>query len=258
MSGLVSAPAPVPPPSPSPEPAPAPDDHRVQVETHPLPLLILIRVVTFVAAWILFLWFKTCRVTVINGEREREWRKQHPMFYALWHRHVVWTIYFWRWRGGFFLASSSKDGEWAVGVIRAFRNWAVRGSSTRGGRNATAGMVAELQAGRSGGLLPDAPKGPARKAKIGALVVAQRAQVPIVPVAMACEHGWRLRNWDRTIVPRPFTRMVVKFGEPFHVDPSLGGEALEARRAELERVLNQITDDVDTHFGGEAELRSGT
>src|SRR5207302_6739118 len=65
------------------------DDHRVVLERHPLPYRILIRAVTFVGAMFVLAWFKTLRVTVINGDREREWRKQHTMFYATFHRGVL-------------------------------------------------------------------------------------------------------------------------------------------------------------------------
>jgi lysophospholipid acyltransferase (LPLAT)-like uncharacterized protein len=229
------------------------EDRRVVLERHPLPYRILIRAVTFFGAMVLLVWYKTLRVTVIGGETERELRRKQTMFYATFHRGVIWTIYFWRWRKGFYLASSSKDGEWAVGLIKAFGNHAVRGSSSRGGKLAIQGMVDALRSGISGGIIPDAPKGPERVCKIGTLVAAQRAGVSIVPVAIHADRCWRLRGWDRTIFPKPFSRFVVKFGEPFTVDPALSGPALEARLAEFDAVMNRIADDADTFFGAPPE-----
>jgi len=224
----------------------------VQV-VHPWHFRLLVFVVTSLGAAIVWCWFKTLRVTYVNGPWEKEQRKKGPMFYAIWHRGVLYAIYFWRFRRGWLLASASKDGEWAAGLIKRAGNIPIRGSSSRGGRQAIVQMVDALKGGMSGGLIPDAPKGPARVSKPGALVVAQRSGVPVIPTAFAAERAWRLKSWDRTIIPKPFSRFVVKFGEPFSVDPGLEGEAFDKRLAEFDAAMNRLTDDVDTYFGGKAE-----
>ena len=233
--------------TPTPEPADTPDLRDVQVR-HPWHFRLLVRVVTIAGAVVLWCWFRTLRITVINGEQEKALRTKGPILYATWHRGVLCTVYFWRWRGGFYLASASKDGEWAAGLIRCFRNMTIRGSSSRGGRAAIGKMVEALKRGVSGGIIPDAPKGPPRVSKPGALVVAQRSGCILLPTAFAMEHGMRLKSWDRTMLPRPFTRFVAKFGEPFPVDPSLEGDAFDRRLAEFDVVMNRLADDVDGHF----------
>lgn len=239
------------PPAPAPAPA-APasdgDGHRDVQVRHPWHFRLLVRVVTTIGAIVLWCWFRTIRITVINGAEEKVLRTKGPILYATWHRGVLCTIWFWRWRGGFYLASASKDGEWAAGLVRCFGNVTIRGSSSRGGRAAMAQMVDALKSGVSGGIIPDAPRGPARVSKPGALVVAQRSGCTLLPVALAMEHGIRLKSWDRTMLPRPFTRFVAKFGEPFHVDPALEGEAFARRLAEFDIVMNRLADDVDGHF----------
>jgi lysophospholipid acyltransferase (LPLAT)-like uncharacterized protein len=233
-------------------PLDVPDDadlRDVQDQKHPWQFRLLVRVVTSLGAALVWCWFKTLRTEVINGAMERELRTRHTMFYAVWHRGVLFALYFWRWRRGWLLASASKDGEWAAGLIKRFRNIPIRGSSSRGGRAAIKQMVEHLKAGMSGGLIPDAPKGPARKCKAGALVVAQRAGVPIIPTTVAAHPCIRLKSWDRTIIPLPFARFVTKFGEPFYVDPALEGEAFEARLRELEEIMNRDADELDAYVG---------
>ena len=225
------------------------DIREVQDLRHPWHFRLLVFVVTSLGAFIVWLVFKTLRTEVIGGEQEKELRKETAMLYACWHRSVLITLYFWRFRKGFYLASASKDGEWAVGLIKRFGNWAIRGSSSRGGKAAIRQMVDHLQRGISGGIIPDAPKGPARQAKIGALVVAQRSGKPLVPVSFAIHPCIRVKSWDRTIIPLPFAKFVTKFGEPFYVDPSLEGPALEARMKELETILNRDADEVDRRAG---------
>jgi lysophospholipid acyltransferase (LPLAT)-like uncharacterized protein len=229
-----------------------PDDadlRDVQEQKHPWHFMLLVHVVTTIGAAFVWCWFKTLRTEVINGAKEKELRKQHAMFYTCWHRGVLLALYFWRWRKGWLLASASKDGEWATGFIKRFGNIPIRGSSSRGGRAAINQMVENLKSGVSGGLIPDAPKGPARRCKAGALTVAQRAGVPIIPTTVAAHPCIRLKSWDRTIIPLPFARFVTRFSDPFHVDPSLEGEAFEARLKQLEELMNREADELDAYVG---------
>lgn len=224
---------------------PDPDLRDVQDQKHPWYFRFLVFLITRFGAALVWCWFKTLRTEVINGPAEKALRGKQTMFYTCWHRTVVLALYFWRFRGGWLLASASKDGEFAAGLIRAFRNVPIRGSSSRGGRAAIVQMVENLKSGVSGGLIPDAPKGPSRVAKAGALVVAQRSGLPIIPTTFAAAPCLRLRTWDGTVIPYPFARFVTKFGEPFFVDPALEGEAFERRLSELEAVMNRDADELD-------------
>lgn len=219
----------------------------VQVR-HPWHFRLLVRVVTGIGALVLWCWFRSLRFTVINGAEEKVLRAKGPILYATWHRGFLFTVYFWRGRGGFYLASASKDGEWGAGLVRWFGNVTIRGSSSRGGRTAIVGMIEALKNGLCGGIVPDGPKGPARVSKPGPLIVAQRSGCVILPTAFAMEHGIRLKSWDRSMLPRPFSRCVAKFGEPFYVDPSLEGDAFARRLEELNAEMNRITDDADGYF----------
>jgi lysophospholipid acyltransferase (LPLAT)-like uncharacterized protein len=221
----------------------------VQDMKHPWHFRLLVRVGTTLAAVLVWCWFKTLRTEVINGAQEKARRKQQAVVYASWHRGVLFALYFWRWEKGWLLASASKDGEWATGLIKRFGNFPIRGSSSRGGRAAIKQMVECLKSGVSGGLVPDAPKGPAGTCKAGALIVAQRAGAPIIPATFAAHPCIRLKSWDRTILPLPFARFVAKFGEPFYVDPSLEGEEFEARRKELEQLMDREAAELDAYLG---------
>ena len=219
----------------------------IQDQKHPWHFILLVHVMATLAAALVWCWFKTLRTEVINGAEEKNRRKKHAVVYATWHRGMLFALYFWRWEKGWLLASASKDGEWAAGLIKRLGNFPIRGSSSRGGRAAIKQMVECLKSGVSGGLVPDAPKGPDRRCKAGALIVAQRAGAPIIPATFAAHPCIRLKSWDRTIIPLPFARFVTKFGEPFYVDPSLEGETFEARLKQLEDLMNREADDLDAY-----------
>jgi lysophospholipid acyltransferase (LPLAT)-like uncharacterized protein len=75
-------------------------------------------------------------------------------------------------------------------------------------------MVRALDAGKEIAITPDGPRGPARKFAPGALVAAQRSGRPILPVGVSVDRAWRLRSWDRFMIPKPFARVTIAYGEP--------------------------------------------
>jgi hypothetical protein len=94
----------------------------------------------------------------------------------------------------------------------------IRGSTTRGAERALLSLVRELEAGREVAITPDGPRGPARSFAPGALIAAQRSGAPILPVAASADRAWRLGSWDRFVIPKPFARITVAYGDPATVD----------------------------------------
>src|SRR5262249_36049663 len=120
---------------------------------------------------------------------------------------------------------------------------AARGSSTRGGRAALDAMIAEINAaGCSGGIIVDGPKGPPRVAKMGAITLARATGLPIVPRAWGGSRIRRVRSWDETVVPLPFSRFVFAFEEAILVPPDASSDAMEALRLELTARLLRARD----------------
>ncbi len=78
-------------------------------------------------------------------------------------------------------------------------------------------MTRELQAGKEVAITPDGPKGPPRKFAAGALVAAQRSDSFIVPIGVTADRAWHLRSWDRFMIPKPFARVTIAYGNPAKV-----------------------------------------
>jgi lysophospholipid acyltransferase (LPLAT)-like uncharacterized protein len=140
-----------------------------------------------------------------------------------------------------FLISPSVDGEVGVRLLAFFGSIAVRGSARRSGAAALRKLKhAVSEEGRSPCITLDGSKGPRRHAKPGALMVARMAGVPIVPIGFAAEKSWRARTWDRHLIPRPFSRVVITVGEPYTVPRKMDERELEAHRQELENRVNHV------------------
>jgi lysophospholipid acyltransferase (LPLAT)-like uncharacterized protein len=70
---------------------------------------------------------------------------------------------------------------------------------------------------------------------------------PVVPLAVGARPARWLGSWDRFLVPLPFARCVLVFGQPVRVDP----HADRGRAAkELEQTLAEVTERADTLAAG--------
>jgi lysophospholipid acyltransferase (LPLAT)-like uncharacterized protein len=134
--------------------------------------------------------------------------------------------------------SQSRDGDRIVAVLdRLGFAPSPRGSSSRGGAAALAGLIRAAEAGRSLAVLCDGPRGPARACKPGVLVAASASGLRLHPVGIAARPALRFPSWDRTFLPFPFARVAFVFAPPLAVPPDLGDAERESLRARLEKAL---------------------
>ena len=166
------------------------------------------------------------RVQVVHDEPLRRLRaERRPVIFACWHGELLPLLWHHRDQGIRILVSEHRDGEIITRVAARLGFGAVRGSTTRGGGRALLGLVRELEMGNDIAVTPDGPRGPLHHYAPGAIVAAQRAGAPIVPVGAYASRAWRLRSWDRFMVPQPFARVVVAYGEPTWVTATSARDA---------------------------------
>jgi lysophospholipid acyltransferase (LPLAT)-like uncharacterized protein len=161
--------------------------------------------------------------------------------YVFWHDRIFMTTYWWRRRRIVVMTSQSFDGEYIARFIQRFGYGAARGSSTRGGVGAVVEMARLMRAGCTTSFTIDGPKGPRYVAKMGAVLLAKKSGHPVLPVTMALARYWTLPSWDKFQIPKPFTRAKVFVAEPIYVPPDADEETLNAKRDELQRVLDDLT-----------------
>lgn len=156
-----------------------------------------------------------------------------PVIFSLWHGQMLPPLWTHRGEGVAILISEHRDGEIIARIGKALGHATVRGSTTRGGGRALVSLVRTLNEGRDIAVTPDGPKGPAGKYAPGALVAAQRANAPIIAIGVEASRAWRLRSWDRFMIPKPFAKVVVAYCEPVWVEADSPREAAaEAERFE--------------------------
>lgn len=172
----------------------------------------------------------------------------HPSVVAFWHQRMVLLLHAYRKSGIVVLVSEHGDGEMVARVCRRLGYGLVRGSSTRGGVSATLALGRSLGEGATIAITPDGPRGPPHVFRDGAVYLASRHGLPILPMAVAYKRAWRAPTWDGFLLPVPWTRAIVTVGEPFHVPVKLSREDAESYRAEAERRLRELTRESDERF----------
>lgn len=192
---------------------------------------------------------RTWRMRAYGTESYEQLRRDaKPFAFAFWHGTLLPLVWRHRGQGTSVLVSLHKDGEIIARVCEALGLRTLRGSTTRGGGRALLGLVRELEAGYEVAVTPDGPKGPRHHFAPGALMAAQRAKAPIVPIGVHCSSAWYLKSWDRFTIPKPFARIVVVYGEPAYVAGSTPREAT-AEVERFEALLAEVTEAAEATRG---------
>jgi lysophospholipid acyltransferase (LPLAT)-like uncharacterized protein len=139
-----------------------------------------------------------------------------PVIYCLWHGQILPILWGHRPRTGV-VVSEHKDGEIITRVLERFGMFGVRGSSSRGGTRALLEAAQVVRAGEDMAFTPDGPRGPRHSFAPGALILAHRAEVPLVPLVASVDRAWRLGSWDGFEIPKPFARITVLYDTPRRV-----------------------------------------
>jgi lysophospholipid acyltransferase (LPLAT)-like uncharacterized protein len=160
-----------------------------------------------------------------------------PEIYCFWHQCVLpCTVYF-RSTGATILISRSFDGELITRILNLFGFRAVRGSSSRGAREGLLGLKQVIETGSPAIFTADGPRGPIYRTKMGPIKLAQMTGAPIGAFHLQPERAWTMGSWDRFLIPKPFTRIVVSWAQWTRVSDDLPAEELELKREELNAAI---------------------
>src|SRR3954468_18484535 len=166
-----------------------------------------------------------------------------PVIFCVWHNRLALCMKgydkfgktHWPAPGMAGLISASKDGALLARVLRYFRVTAVRGSSSRRGRQALLEMTRLIEDGYNAAITPDGPKGPKYKIQEGIIALAQVTGAVIIPVSAKVSSKWTLRSWDAFQIPKPFAMCEMYLNDVMRVPRETSAEQREELRGELER-----------------------
>ena len=185
----------------------------------------------------------TFRVRRLGEEHTRPFLEQGGSFLlTFWHGHLLHLACLMSHMHPHTLVSEHRDGEIISQILERLGCGTVRGSTTRGGYRALLEMVRRGRAGVPLGITPDGPRGPRHEVQPGALIVAQRAGIPMIPLAAYAHPEKRLDSWDRFQIPFPFAKLVVVTGPPLWVPAELDPqEAIRQYSPRLADALGSVS-----------------
>jgi lysophospholipid acyltransferase (LPLAT)-like uncharacterized protein len=177
----------------------------------------------------------TSRKVWLNREYEEQICMKRPFTCACFHGTMLFPVYYCRRYPGVVMVSQSWDGELIDRSLRRMGYDTTRGSSSRGGKDALIGMLDMIrEKNYCSGLAVDAPRGPARKVKMGIVIVAREAGHPVLGLLSWATRQIQFKSWDNMILPLPFSTIVLAWGKPVEVPPGLGNDDYERLRQEIE------------------------
>lgn len=198
---------------------------------------------------ILRLYFATIRIQGVGEDDFRaHLQRGGRAIAALWHQRIL-AVFAYAGRFGQWapavMISRSRDGEMIAETYRRLNFRPVRGSSSRGGREALAALVADLAQHPFAVHVLDGPRGPRGVIKAGLVSLAQLSGAPVFPVYASVDRAWILGSWDRFLIPKPFSTVTVRWDGPIAVPASLSSDEFEAIRRRIEERMreNQARED---------------
>lgn len=174
-----------------------------------------------------------------------------PVIFCVWHNRLALSLVIYRGYARFrqqpprlaAIVSASKDGAVVARILEHFGVEPVRGSTSRRGPQALLELTTWAERGYDLAITPDGPRGPRYVVQEGAIALAQVTGLPVVPASYTA--GWKvcIKSWDRFQIPLPFSRVVVKAGEPLRVPRDVSDAEREQFRQAVEKQMRALAED---------------
>ena len=174
--------------------------------------------------------------------------------YCLWHRAVILATMYFRGYPAVVMISQSFDGELITRTAAKLGFGAARGSSSRGSLEGLLGMRKALEEDRPAIFTADGPRGPIYKTKMGPIKLAQMTGFPATAFYLLPERTWQVKSWDRLLIPKPFSRVIITFSRGIPVDRD--ATDLEPLRLELQDALERARLTAEAHLAATQKKRS--
>ncbi|MFC1724104.1 lysophospholipid acyltransferase family protein [candidate division KSB1 bacterium] len=191
----------------------------------------------------------TVRIEKVNSEVIDKLRSENKNFILIfWHGTMLIPLILHMKEGINVLVSTHYDGELITSLLERVGCRTVRGSSTRGGREAFKDMVSLIKGGMEVAITTDGPKGPYRKLKIGAVVLSMRTKVPMVHVSVRQNKPHSLKSWDKFLLIKPFSKSVAVYSDP--INPADFKGKIEEINDQIEQLIYQQDKKAEAFFNG--------
>jgi hypothetical protein len=169
--------------------------------------------------------------------------------FCFWHQCVLPCTFYYRRTHATIIVSRSFDGELITRILELFGFHTTRGSSARGAREGLLGLKQVIASGHPAIFTADGPRGPIYRTKMGPIKLAHITGARIGAFHLEPKRAWTMHSWDRFLVPKPFTRIVVSWARWTTVPGDLAESQFEQKREELNAAIERARLRALAHFG---------
>lgn len=150
-----------------------------------------------------------------DGLSEEKINEKDGVLFIMWHNHLAFSMYACgNYNDIYGLASPHRDGKIITEIVRKMGYKIIEGSTNRDAFKATKSIIDKLKQGSKILITPDGPRGPARKINSSVARIGFKYGKDIIPVSCAATKYFRLKSWDKMIIPKLFGKIVVTVGAP--------------------------------------------
>ena len=219
--------------------------------------LLNLRIMPFIGLVVVRIISATYIIKMINPEIESNVFKRGQIpIYASWHQRFFPGItLFARRKPISIMISQSRDGELISRIAHVLGWYPVRGSSSKGGSQALRTLKKLIREGYKVGHIVDGPRGPFGVVKPGLLLIAQATGMPIIPIIISAEKKWVFNSWDRFIIPKPFSRVIIRFCDEICIPRKLSLSEFEEQRSQIENTFKKRYTEADAIWSNATEVR---
>ena len=195
---------------------------------------ILLKVVPPLAYFLIRLLYLSCKKVYHTPKQ----MPKTPFIVGLWHEYILFSPLMFKTTMSkddkcSVIISEHFDGKMIAKVVNLFGLGDIGGSSTRGGIKAIKESFKLLDKKECVAITPDGPRGPRHSVADGIVAISQKKDVNIVAYSYKASSFWRLKSWDKFLVPKPFSKVDFYISEPFSLSGLSSDEAKELIKKRL-------------------------
>jgi lysophospholipid acyltransferase (LPLAT)-like uncharacterized protein len=187
----------------------------------------------------------TLRVSISYEDGAQTTLDQRPLIVSFWHSCMIPATYVCRDMGVRVMSSFSYDGEYMGRIIKKFGYVPVKGSSSRNPVRALLGLRRALEDGWTVAFTLDGPRGPRHKVKPGPVGLGRSTGLPLSAFHAGVDRAWVVNSWDRMMIPKPFSRVLLRFGKLIQVPRNATDEDVARYSEELQATLDRVCEFAD-------------
>ena len=210
---------------------------------------------SLVGALYIYIVYVSSQKTFINKDNFDKLILENKSFiYALWHDQLLLSPFTWQTKNRIdILISKHKDGDIIADLVKYHGFNSIRGSTNNPSKvkekntiSSIRKIIKTLKANVSIGITPDGPRGPRHKVSEGTINIARISNKKILPMALAYKEQWVLNTWDKFIIPKPFNKICIVWGDT--IDIEINKIDVPIQQEALEKSLINITEIATNHI----------